>query len=467
MKTILLKLMAMAVAFAAPCMAQEQLAEGEAKQIAEEAFVYAFPLVMNYGTLYEFVIDKNSDQYKAPFNQLYNMQRVATPQDTAIVTPNSDTPYSLLWMDLRAEPIVLSLPEVEASRYYAVQLIDLYTCNYGYIGSRTTGSGAGDYMVAGPHWKGKIPESVKHVFRCETELSFAVYRTQLFNPGDMDNVKKVQSGYQVQTLSTYLKQPAPPAAPEVKWPKIDKQLAAADPFAYLNFVLQFCPPTGPAAVEQPLRARFAKIGIAAGQPFPADKFTPAQKAELEAGVKSALEKIQEQLHAAGKKNNGWMITVAFGDRSFYKGDWALRAAAAMGGIYGNDEVEALYPLLLTDSDGNKPDCGKHRYTITFPKDRLPPVNAFWSVTMYDGKTQLLIENPIHRYLINSPMLPNLQLNSDGSLTLYLQHDSPGKDKESNWLPAPNGPIYVVMRLYWPKQAALDGAWQPPVVERAK
>ena len=146
------------------------------------------------------------------------------------------------------------------------------------------------------------------------------------------------------------------------------------------------------------------------------------------------------------------------------GDWARRAAAAMAGIYGNDAKEALYPLLAEASDGKKPDCTTNRYTLTFAKDALPPVHAFWSVTMYDGKTQLLVANPINRYLINSPMLPNLKRDADGSLTLYLQHESPGAELESNWLPAPAGPIYVAMRLYWPKEAALNGQWKPPALQ---
>ena len=305
MKTMILRFVAMAITFAVlgavPCAAQEKLVKGEAKQIAEEAYTYAFPMVMNYGTLYEFAIDKTSDQYKAPLNQIYNMERVSTPKDTAVVTPNSDTPYSLLWMDLRAEPLVLSVPEIEKSRYYSVQLIDLYTFNYGYMGSRTTGHGAGTYMVAGPNWKGETPAGVKKVFRCETEFSFAVFRTQLFNPGDMDNVKRVQAGYKTQPLSAFLKQPGPAAAPKIDWPNIDKKLAATDPFAYLNFVLQFCPSVGPAEVEKPLRARFAKIGIEAGKPFAADKLNPEHKSELEQGIKGALEKIKETLGAAGKK----------------------------------------------------------------------------------------------------------------------------------------------------------------------
>ena len=221
-------------------------------------------------------------------------------------------------------------------------------------------------------------------------------------------------------------------------------------------------------MEAPLRARFAKIGVEAGKPFPASKLTAEQKAELEAAMKSGLETIRKEVAGLGTDENGWRVaTHGFGDRQMYAGDWTLRAAAAMAGIYGNDAVEALYPVLATDSDGQKPDCRTNRYTLTFPAGQLPPANAFWSVTMYDAKTQLLVANPLDRYLINSPMLPSLRKNADGSITLYIQQDSPGAEKESNWLPAPDGPIYVVMRLYWPKPAALDGTWRPAPVVRAQ
>lgn len=467
MNVMAMTLGALAVLAASPCSARENLRPSEIQAIAEEAFVYGFPMVMGYGILYEYAVDTKSDQYKAPFNQIYNTARVYTPKDTAVVTPNSDTPYSFVWADLRAEPLVLSVPEVEQDRYYSVMLADMYTCNYGYIGSRATGNGAGTFMIAGPNWKGETPEGVKQVFRCETDFSLVLYRTQLFGPDDIENVKKVQAGYKVQTLSAFLKQDAPPAPPAIDWPAIDKKSGAADPFAYLNFVLQFCPLEGSAAVEQPLREKFAKIGIEAGKPFPLASLSAEEKKALEAGVKSGLEKIKQKLATLGKDENGWRVGGAQGDRAFYQGDWTLRAAAAMAGIYGNDEVEALYPLLATDSEGNKPDCSKNRYTLTFPKGQLPPTNAFWSVTMYDGKTQLLIENPLNRYLINTPMLPELNVNQDGSLTIYIQKDSPGKEKESNWLPAPDGPIYVAMRLYWPKKEAINGAWKPPAVAPVK
>jgi hypothetical protein len=349
-----------------------------------------------------------------------------------------------------------------------VELFDLYTFTYGYIGTRATGNKAGKYMIAGPSWKSETPPGIDKVFRCETEFSLAAYRTQLFGPRDIDNVKKVQAGYLVQPLSAYLKRPAPSAAPEINWPKIDAKSAEADPFTYLNFALQFCPLTGPAEADKPMRERFAKIGIEAGKPFSVDKLTADQKAEVGAGMKSGYSKIKENVANLGREANGWRImTSGFVDRAAYKGDWLLRAAVALAGIYGNSAAEALYPMLATDSEGNKPDCSKNRYTLTFPKGQFPPAKAFWSVTMYDAKTQLLIENPINRYLINAPMLPDLKTNPDGSLTIYIQKDSPGKDKEANWLPAPDGPIYVVMRLYWPEEVALKGEWKPPAVQRVK
>lgn len=444
-----------------PCMAQDKT-----KAIAEEAFIYAFPMIMAYGIMYEYSVDKSSSQYKGPFNKIASESRVYTPADTAVVTPNSDTPYSFIMMDLRAEPMVLCVPQVEKGRYYSVQLTSQYTFNFAYIGSRATGNDAGCYMVVGPTWVGSVPKDIKKMFRSETEFATGVYRTQLFNDADMDNVKKIQAAYTAQPLSQFLNKPAPKAAADVNWPEINKKLVAENPFNYLNFILQFAPTVGTAAVEKPLRARFAQIGIEPGKVFSQDKFTDLQKIEIDQGIKSGLEKIKQQLAVFGKTENGWRVTTSgFGDRASMKGNWMLtRATAAMAGIYGNDAVEALYPMTRESVDGKPLDGSKHHYTLTFPAGKLPPVNAFWSITMYDGKTQLLISNPINRYLINSTMLSDLKKNPDGSLTIYIQKDSPGKDKESNWLPAPNGPIYLVMRLYWPKPAALQGLWQPPGVK---
>jgi hypothetical protein len=441
----------------------------EVKAIAEEGFVYGLPIVMNYAVMYEYAVDKNSGQFKAPFNQIFNEARVFTYKDTAIITPNSDTPYSLLWMDLRAEPMVLSVPAVDKKRYYSVMLTDGNTFNYGYIGSRATGSDAGDYLVVGPNWKGETPPGIKQVFRSSTDFSLAAYRTQLINPADMPNVVKVQAGYKAQPLSAYLKQPAPPAPPAIDFPKIDKEMVKTHFFDYLDFALQFAP-AGPE--EEAIRARLATIGIGPGKKFNFKDLSLEHKAAVLLAMKEGEDKIEKYLEAGMKDINGWKVGSLFGDRDFYKGDWLKRAAAAKGGIYGNDAVEAMYPLTKTLANGEELDGAKHKYTLTFAKGQFPPVNAFWSVTMYDGKTQLLIKNPINRYLINSPMLPSMKKDKDGSLTLYVQRDSPGKDKESNWLPAPDGPIYLVMRLYWPKAEAPsilppgEGSWQPPGLKQA-
>jgi hypothetical protein len=441
----------------------------EIKAVAQEAATYGLPMVMAYGVMYEYAIDKNSSQYKAPFNQIYNLANLASPKDTAVVTPNSDTLYSVLWADLRAEPIVLCVPEIEKDRYYSVQLISQYTFNFGYIGSRTTGNGAGCYAVVGPAWSGEAPAGIAKVFTSETDFVLVLYRTQLFNPADIDKVKAIQAKYVVEPLSKFLKQPAPPAAAEIKWPKIDKAMAEADPFGYLAFLLQFAPAIGPAAVEEPLRAKFASIGIEAGMPFSTEGLSGEAKAALAEGGKAAAEAVKKRVESAGVLVNGWNISSSlFGDRAMINGDWTLRAAAAMVGIFGNDAEEALYPFGKHDANGQPLDASKANYTLTFPAGQLPPVNSFWSVTMYDGKTQLLVDNPINRYLINSPMLPDLKKNADGSLTLYIQKDKPtGADQAANWLPAPDGPIYLVMRLYWPKEAALKGSWKPPAVTAAQ
>jgi len=446
------------------------LSKEETKAIAEEGFIYGLPIVMNYGVMYEYSVDKNSGQYKAPFNQIKNEARVFTYKDTAVVTPNSDTPYSFAWLDLRAEPIVLSVPAVEKGRYYSVQLEDGNTFNYGYIGSRATGNDAGDYMVAGPDWKGEAPPGIKKVFHSTTQFSLAGYRTQLFGPDDMPNVVKVQAGYKVQPLSAFLKQSAPPAAPTINFPKINKELAKTGFFNYLDFSLQFAPP-GPE--EKDIREKLARLGIGPGKKFDFKALSPEQQKAVVEGMTEGEAKVKAFLAGGVKDVNGWKIGNWFGDRAFYEGNWLKRAAGAQGGIYGNDSIEATYPLTKTLVDGEPLDGSKYNYTLTFAAGQYPPVNAFWSVTMYDGKSQLLIKNPINRYLINSPMLPKLKKNADGSLTLYIQKNSPGKDKESNWLPAPNDLIYLVMRLYWPKTEAPsilpagEGTWKPPGIVKVK
>jgi hypothetical protein len=431
----------------------------EARAIAKEAYTYGFPLVDNYRIMFAYWIDKSGPEYKGSINTIQNSAHVYGPEDKAIQTPNSDTPYSFAWLDLRADPMVLTLPAVEKDRYYSVQLIDSYTYNFDYLGIRTTGNDGGSFLVAGPGWSGEAPHGIKKALRADTELVMAFYRTQLFNPGDIDNVTKIQAGYQVQPLSAFLGQSAPKAAPTIDFLKpltAEEEKTSLEFFNVLNFVLQFCP-TLPS--EKPLMARFAKIGVGAGQTFDPGKLSPELKKAIEDGKADAWQGLADlqKLVDAGKVTSGDI----FGTRQYLKNNYLYRFAGAVLGIYGNSKQEAMYPAYFADAGGQPLNASKGSYVLRFAKDQLPPVNAFWSLTMYSLPDRLLVANPLTRYLINSPMLPGLKRDADGGLTLYVQKGSPGADKESNWLPAPDGPFFAILRLYLPKQLALDGTWKAP------
>lgn len=440
--------------------------EQDVRAIAKEAYIYGFPMVDGYRILHAYCVNRQSPEYKGPWNSISSSARVFTPEDKVVQSPNSDTPYSMLGLDLRAEPMVLTVPVIEKDRYFSVQLVDLYTHNFAYLGSRTTGNDGGSYLIAGPGWQGETPAGVKQVIRAETELLLGVYRTQLHNPGDLENVKKVQAGYKVQTLSEFLGKPAPKPAPAVDFVTPltpETQKTSLEFFNILNFVLRFCP-THPSETE--LMARFAKIGVGADKVFDAAKLDAETRKAMEAGMADAWETLadlQKNQLNTGKVTSGDL----FGTREALKNNYLYRMAAAVLGIYGNSQAEAMYPVYTLDATGGKLDASKNRYVLRFAPDQLPPVYAFWSLTMYEMPSSLLSANPLHRYLINSPMLPQLKKAADGTLTIYVQHESPGQDKESNWLPAPAGPFMVVLRLYWPRPEALSGAWKQPPLEVVK
>jgi len=262
---------------------QSRVTPEEARAIAKEAYIYGYPLADNYRVEHAYFVDPKNPEFKAPWNHLKNIPRVFTPADTAVQTPNSDTPYSWMGLDLRAEPIVLSLPSIEKERYFSVQLTDAYTFNFAYLGTRTTGNDGGSFAIAGPNWKGDVPEGVKKVVRSETDLIIVVYRTQLFDPDDIDNVKKIQAGYKVQPLSEFLGKLAPAPAPAIDFVAPltpETQKTSLEIFNIVNFVLQFCP-TDPS--ETALMERFAKIGVGAGKTFDPSKLTPEIKAAIDQG----------------------------------------------------------------------------------------------------------------------------------------------------------------------------------------
>jgi hypothetical protein len=433
----------------------------EARAIAKEAYIYGSPMVDSYRVTYAYFVASGNPEYKGPFNQIRNFARLMTPDDKAVQTPNSDTAYSFLGLDLRAEPVVISVPKVTNNRYFVLQFVDTYTHNFAYVGSTTTGNDGGSFLVAGPHWKGATPKGVKQVIRSETELALVPFRTQVFGPDDIEKVKQVQAGYKSQTLSAFLGQPAPKAVPAINFIKPvspEQQKTSLEFFNILNFVLQFGP-THPS--EKELMARLAKIGVGAGKSFDQNKLTPEMKTAIEQGMADAwqaLAEVEAQMDA-GKVTSGDL----FGTRQHLQNNYLYRMLGAVWGIYGNSREEAIYPTYTVDANGQKLDAGAHRYTVRFAPGQLPPVKAFWSLTMYEMPASYLYPNPLKRYLLNSPMLPQFKKDADGGLTFYVQHESPGVDKEANWLPAPKGPFKIVMRLYGPQPAALEGKWtQPPL-----
>ncbi len=445
----------------------------EARQIAKEAYIYGFPLVMNYKTLYVYTLEAKSPEYKGDFNQMACDARLYTPEDKTVVTPNSDTPYCMLWCDIRKEPVVITVPDIEAGRYYSFQLIDLYTHNFAYIGSLTTGNKAGSYLVTPVGWKGILPEGITDVITCETDLFFTVVRTQLKGAEDIDNVRKIQGEYHVQTLSNFTKQDAESETAILDFPNwIEGDQFTPAAFIYLNYMLQFIHPV---ENEKALIHSFSKLGIGTEAGFDTTAFDTEILTAINEGVMEGMTQIKDFI----RQNNGdpLMSSKMFGTRSFLsksaaeyntlKNFYLLRAVGAQMGLYGNSGFEALYPTYLTDAEGNTLDGLKNKYTLTFNKGNLPPVKSFWSITMYDGKTQLLIKNPIDRYLVNSSMMNEFVSDDNGELTIYVQKDSPGKKLEANWLPAPDGPFYCVMRLYGPEDVALSGEWVKPQLVRTK
>jgi len=449
-----------------------ELTPAEAKSVASEAYIYGFPMVMNYKTIYNYVVDKENPEYKAPFNQIASEARLFTPADKAVVTPNADTPYSMLWMDLRAEPVVLTVPEMEPERFYHFQLIDLYTHNFAYVGTLSTGNGAGKFLIAGPGWNGEKPEGIIKVIQSETDVIFSITRTQLFGPDDLAKVKEIQDSYGLQPLSAFLGTEAPSAKGMPDFPEWVEGSQFDERFlGYLDFMMSLLEKPGDG--EKPLWDRLARLGIGPENTFDYAALPPETQEALKAGVKEGFGEIEmfAKKHTSDPMISGKVLgTRAFLNESAktnfkLEAPDILRSVAAHMGLYGNSATEAIYPMYFTDADKQPLDASTNRYTLTLEKGQLPPVKAFWSLTMYDGKTQLFIENPLDRYLLNSPIMDQFKLEGNGSLVLHIAKDSPGKELESNWLPAPDGPFYIVLRLYGPEPDALKGKWMPPKVQK--
>jgi hypothetical protein len=441
----------MAFCFEAITSRAQSAATSEERTIAKEAFIYAYAPIASYQTWAKQATIPTAPEYIGGFNVFRNYSQAYTSANKDIVTPNNDTPYSWAWLDLRAEPIVLSVPAVPKDRYYVMQLIDLFTYNFGYVGVRATGYDAGSYLICGPNWKGVMPAGITKVIPAETEIVGILGRTSLSGPDDVPAVEAIQAGYKLQPLSEFLGIKAPSPAPKIEFPAYDAtKVTTHDFIGYLNFLLSYAGPTVP--MEKDLMARFAKIGIAPGKEWDASKVDPALLKAIDAGVADAQASMKETA-AKTLSSNG-----LFGSRDFLKDNYMIRAIGAEKGLFGNSLEEAWYGGYVAD--------GTKDQIIHFDADKLPPAKFFWSLTLYTLPDRFLFDNPIDRYSIGD-RTKGLVYNADKSLTIYLSNRSPGKDKESNWLPTPAAKFSLVARVYGPSPEAMNGTWNLPPVQTMK
>lgn len=471
--SILLLSSALAPAAMAETATQESaVTEQEAHSIGVDAYVYLYPLVTMDLTRRQFTnVEPNREWGRGPMNAFANMPEFPPADFKGVVRPNFDTLYSVAWLDLTKEPIVLTVPDT-GGRYYLLPLLDMWSDAFASPGWRTTGTQAGNFVVTPPGWrtdlrdklveKYKLPPGTQRI-DAPTPYVWIIGRTKTDGPADYNAVHKIQAGFKLTPLSRWGKPPQnvvvkiDPAVDMETPPKVQvDRMPAAQFFAYAAEVLKLQPPH---LTDQPIIARLKRIGFEPGKSFDLDKAAPAIRDGLLRAPKDGHKLMKWKLQSIGQVVNGWsMNTNTMG----VYGDYYLkRAIVAQMGLGANLPEDAIYPLNLFDKTG-KPLDGANVYSLHFDKAALPPVDAFWSVTLYD-QDGFPVENELRRYALSSWM--PLQYNSDGSLDLYFQSDSPGSDKESNWLPTPKGPFNLTMRLYAPRSEALTGVWDPPPVEQ--
>ncbi len=428
----------------------------EARAIAKDAYVFSYPLALQYRTMYVQAIDANSKEYVGGFGK-YRHYGMSGPENKDIVTPNNDTPYSWAWVDMRAEPWVLTLAPTDG-RFFTTEWMDQWHFVLDNPGSVLDGSKGGNFLLASPNWKGKLPKGIKRIVRGESEFMGTLTRTGLNGAADLPAMQKTQQGYSLQPLSAFLGQPAPAPAPKLDFPVwvegVDK---TADIFRYVNFLLPF---TVANEMDKPILARMAKIGIAPGKPWDLSKLDPALREAIVAGTADGLQQVNEGVPTVRDAGN------LFGNRSKMQTHYLDRTLGVVMGQWGNVSEQSVYQTWPADADGVPLDSSKNKYTITFAPGKLPNAKFFWSITMYNLPARLLVENPIKRYSIGSNT-PQMKKAADGSLTIYVQKDSPGTDKEGNWLPAPDAPFFAVLRIYGPDKAAQTAQWKAPAVDRVK
>lgn len=443
---------------------RESVTEQEAYAIAAEAYCFLYPLVTMDVTRRQCTnVAPGTKPGFGPMNLFSHMRAYPTADFRTVVRPNFDTLYSVAWLDLTAEPMVVSVPDA-GGRYYLLPMLDMWSDVFAVPGWRTSGTTAKNFVVAPESFHGELPEHTSRI-TATTPYVWIIGRTKTDGPEDYSSVHKFQDGLTVTPLSQWGKKPVAVVAKidssiDMKTPPLEQvnKMDAAAYFAYAAELMKLHPAH---ATDWSILSLMQRIGIEAGKSFDASKLEPKIKQAIDKGIADALKSMQAHLATMGSPVNGWrMNTDSMG---VYGNFYLKRAIVAMVGLGANQPEDAIYPMNFTDSDG-KPVDGNNNYVLHFSKEEMPPVDAFWSITMYD-KDGFQAANSLNRFAISSWM--PLTKNNDGSLDIYLQHENPGSAKESNWLPAPKGPLGITMRLYAPKAAALTGDWNPPAIKLVK
>jgi hypothetical protein len=438
----------------------------ETAAIATDAYIYGYPLVTVEMTRRVLTNVAAPIGLRTPMGRFVSAREYPTAAFKDVTAPNADTLYSSAFLDLSKEPYILSIPDAKG-RYYLMPMLDGWTTVFQVPGKRTTGTKAQKYAITGPGWSGTLPDGVTE-YKSPTNMVWIIGRIYCTGtPADYKAVHAMQDELSLVPLSAYGKPYSPPPGTvdpsvDMKTPVRD-QVNALDVAAYFNLMAELMKDNPPTAEDAPIVARMAKIGIVPGQPFDLTKLSPAAQQALKAVPNAAVGKIMGYFNDSGKQENGWAF---FTKTGIYGTDYLDRAFITAVGLGANRQQDAVYPTSQVDADG-KPYSGANKYVLHFDKGQMPPANGFWSVTMYTAE-YFFVDNPLNRYTLSARN--KLKKNADGSVDLYLQHDKPGKDKESNWLPAPADKFILMMRLYWPKEtppSLLDGTWTIPGVKQAQ
>jgi hypothetical protein len=450
------------VAFATAPLAQSITPE-EARSIARDAYIYFYPLITMDVTRKQLTnVEAGKSEIGGPMNTFNNVPAFPAADLRVVVRPNFDTLYSSAWLDLTKEPLIVSAPATDG-RYYLLPMLDMWTNVFASPGSRTTGTEAGNFIVTPPGWNGAVPAGITRI-DAPTPYVWVIGRTKTDGPPDYDAVHKIQAGYKITPLSEWGSTPKPvqpkiDLSVDMKTPpkrQVDTMAAAS----YFNYAAELLKTHPPHITDQPIIAQMKRIGIEPGKTFDFASLDPAVQQALQSAPAEAQKLMEWKLPTLARVVNGWSMNT---DTMGVYGNYYLkRAIVAQEGLGANLPEDAIYPLNLADNTG-KPLDGANGYVLHFDKGNMPPVTAFWSVTLYD-KEGFQVANPLNRFAVSSWM--PFKTNADGSLDLYVQNQSPGADKEGNWLPAPTGPFNLTMRLYGPKSDALTGKWNPPAVTRA-